>query len=48
MVPDCSRNELPQFLKTMGCKTGAEIGVYRGEFTERFCKAGLKIFGIDP
>lgn len=47
-VPNCSRDELPKFFVQMGYKTGAEIGVYRGAFTEKFCQAGLKIFAIDP
>jgi len=47
-IPNCGRNDLPEFFKEMGYKVGAEIGVYRGEYTEKLCKAGLKIFGIDP
>jgi hypothetical protein len=47
-VPDCSRNELPEFFKQMGFATGAEIGVYKGEFTEKFCKEGFKMYAIDP
>ena len=47
-IPDCSRHELPEFFKKMGYTVGAEIGVYKGEFTEQFCKAGLKMYGIDP
>ena len=47
-IPDCSREDLPQFFVDMGYKVGAEIGVLRGEFTEKFCQAGLKIYGIDP
>lgn len=43
-----SRNQLPQFLKSLGYKVGAEIGVYKGEFTEELCNAGLKVYGIDP
>jgi hypothetical protein len=27
---------------------GAEIGVLKGEFTEKFLQAGLKIYAIDP
>ena len=46
-VPDCSRNELPEFFKEMGFKVGAEIGVFKGEFTEKFCKAGLSMYAID-
>jgi hypothetical protein len=47
-IPDCSRKEFPEFLVEMGYKAGAEIGVYKGEYTERLCKVGLKIFAIDP
>lgn len=47
-IPDSFRDDLPQFFKEMGYKVGAEIGVLRGEFTEKLCKAGLKIYGIDP
>lgn len=47
-IPDCSRNDLPEFFKEMGYKTGVEIGVYKGEFMKLFCKAGLKMFGVDP
>ena len=32
----------------MDYKVGAEIGSCRGEFTEKFCKAGLKMYAIDP
>lgn len=47
-IPDCIRDDLPQFFVDMGYETGAEIGVYKGEFTEKFCKAGLKMYAIDP
>ena len=47
-IPDCSRDDLPQFFVEMGYKVGAEIGVYKGKYTERFCRAGLKMYGIDP
>ena len=32
----------------MGFKVGAEIGVYKGEFSEKLAKAGLKLYAIDP
>lgn len=48
VIEDCLRNELPGFLVDIGCKVGAEIGVYKAEFTELFCKAGLKMYGVDP
>lgn len=47
-IPDCSRDDLPQFFVDMGYKVGAEIGAYKGQFTEKFCQAGLKIYAIDP
>ena len=46
-IPDCSRDDLPQFFVDMGFKVGAEIGVYKGEFTKKFLDAGLKMSGID-
>jgi hypothetical protein len=48
IIPDCSRDDLPQFFKDRGYTTGVEVGVLRGEFTEKLCQAGLKVFGIDP
>jgi hypothetical protein len=48
LIPDCLRDNLPEFFVEMGYKTGAEIGVYRGIFTEKFCKTGLKMYAIDP
>lgn len=47
-IPDCSRDDLPQFFVEMGYKVGAEIGVYKGEFSKKFCKAGLALYAIDP
>ncbi len=47
-IPDCSRDDLPSFFKEMGFKVGAEIGVDKGEFSEKFCKIGLKLYAIDP
>lgn len=46
-IPNCSRDDLPLFFKEMGYKVGAEIGVYKGWFAERFCKEGLKMYAID-
>lgn len=43
-----TRDELPQFFIDKGLKVGAEIGVLRGEFTEKLCKAGLKMYAVDP
>lgn len=47
-IPDCSRDDLPEFFKQMGYKVGAEIGVKKGEFSEKFCQAGFKFYAIDP
>jgi len=47
-IPDCSRDDLPDFFVEMGFKRGVEIGVDKGEFSEKFCKAGLELYSIDP
>jgi hypothetical protein len=47
-VPDCPRNDLPEFFLDMGYKVGAEIGVFKGEFTKKFCEVGLKMYAVDP
>lgn len=47
-IPDCSRDDLPEFFAQLGFKAGAEIGVYKGEFSEKFCKVGLALFAVDP
>lgn len=47
-IPNCSRDDLPEFFVKMGYKKGAEIGVYKGEFSEKFAKAGLELSAIDP
>jgi len=46
-IPDCSRVDLPGFFKEMGYKVGAEIGVYKGNFSRKLCQAGLKVYAID-
>ena len=48
IVPGLSRSDLPVIFKEMGLKVGVEIGVYKGEYTEKFCKAGLKMYAVDP
>ena len=47
-IPDADRDDLPQFFVQMGYKVGAEIGVYKGEYTKKFLDKGLKMYGIDP
>lgn len=46
-IPFAVRDDLPSFCVQMGFKVGAEIGVAKGEFSEKFCKAGLKMYCID-
>ncbi len=46
-IPDVSRDELPEFFKQMGFQRGAEVGVYKGEYTKKFCEAGLQMYAID-
>ena len=47
-IPDCGRDDLPQFFVEMGYKVGAEIGVQEGIYAEEICKAGLKLYAVDP
>lgn len=47
MVPDCSRDNLVELFKELGFKIGLEVGVWEGEFTEKFCVAGFKMYGVD-
>jgi len=48
IIPDTHRFDFPEFLVEMGYKVGAEIGVHKGEYTERFCKVGLSMYAVDP
>lgn len=47
-IPDCSRDDLPELFTQLGFKEGAEIGVYKGRYTEVLLKSGLNIHAIDP
>lgn len=47
-IPDCSRDDLPNFFVEMGFKVGAEVGVYKGEFSLKLAQAGLSLYAIDP
>ena len=42
------RSELPKWLAEQGYRFGAEIGVYKGDFTDMFCEAGLFVYAVDP
>jgi hypothetical protein len=48
IIPNVSRNDLPAYFKKLGFKVGAEVGVYKGQFMELFCKEGFKMYGIEP
>ena len=47
-IPDVGRDDLPKFFVDMGYKVGVEIGVYKGEYSEKLCEVGLKVIGVDP
>ena len=47
-IPDCGRDDLPQFFKDMGYKVGVEIGVWQGEFSKILCSTGMKLYAVDP
>lgn len=43
------RETFPEFLKSIGCRTGAEIGVHRGAYTRMFAEQLTGTFyAIDP
>ncbi len=46
-IPGCGRDDLPEFFKEMGYRVGAEIGVSKGEFSRKFCEAGLRVYAVD-
>jgi hypothetical protein len=46
-IPNANRNDFAKFLSDEGYKTGAEIGVNKGEYGQVLCGAGLKVYGID-
>lgn len=45
---DFDRNHLPEYFKSLGYKVGAEVGVYKAEYAEKFVKSGLFMYAIDP
>ena len=46
-IPSSTRNELPELFVKLGFNIGAEIGIYKGLFTKRFCDLGLTMYAID-
>lgn len=47
-IPDCTRDQLPEFFKELGFKVGIEVGVSWGQNIVDYAKAGLRIYGVDP
>lgn len=49
-IPDIGRNGLAELFRELGFKSGAEIGVSEGEYSEILCKANpeAKLYSIDP
>lgn len=47
-IPDVGRDDLAKFLFETGRKVGVEVGIDQGEYGVELCKAGLKVYGIDP
>jgi hypothetical protein len=44
------RSDLPHLCKMIGVRRGAEVGVWKGAFSEEFCKGipGVEWFAVDP
>jgi SAM-dependent methyltransferase len=41
------RDDLPALCQALGFKTGAEVGVWKGAYSQKFCEAGLDWTAID-
>ena len=50
LIPHVSRDDLAGLFHELGFKSGAEIGVEKGKFSEVLCRAnpGVKLYCIDP
>jgi hypothetical protein len=46
-IPDFPRSRLPKYFKELGFKKGAEIGIYKGKFCEKFCREGIEMYAVD-
>lgn len=48
-IPNVGRNQLAELFNVLGFKVGAEIGVYKGEYSEILCKTnpGVELYCID-
>lgn len=47
-IPNCGRDELPEFFKEFGLSVGVEIGVERGLYSKVLLDGGMKVYGVDP
>jgi hypothetical protein len=49
-IPNVGRNQMADLFNELGYKTGVEIGVRGGEYSEILCKAipDVKLHGVDP
>jgi hypothetical protein len=43
-----SRNDLPMMCEWISMTNGAEIGVWRGAYSAKFCEAGMHMLCVDP
>ena len=50
LVKGALRADLPALLRGRGYAVGAEVGVYRGEYSEALCQGvpGLHLYCVDP
>lgn len=42
------RADLPALCRALGMTSGAEVGVWKGSYSEAFCQAGLRWRAVDP
>jgi len=47
-IPNVGRDDFPKFLFDRGYRVGVEVGVFDGKYGVTLCKAGLKMYGVDP
>lgn len=50
VIPNFNRFDLPSLFNELGFKSGAEVGVRRGTFSEKLCQTipGLSLLCVDP
>lgn len=47
-IPQVGRDDFAKFLFDRGYRVGVEVGVFDGKYGVTLCKAGLKMYGVDP